>query len=83
VFANKALRRIFGPKRKELTMKRKKIHIEELTDLYYSPNIIGVIKLRRMRGAGHVARMGKGEVQVGFWQGNLRERDHLEGPGVD
>jgi len=36
-----------------------------------------------MRGAGHVARMGKGEVQVGFWQGNLRERDHLEDPGID
>jgi len=36
-----------------------------------------------MRGAGHIARMGKGEVLAGFWQGNLRERDHLEGPGID
>jgi len=51
--------------------------------LYSSRNIVRVIKLRRMRWAGHVARMGRGEVYTGFWWGNLRERDHLEYPGVD
>jgi len=40
-------------------------------------------KSRRMRKAGHVACMGRGEVYTGFWCGNLRERDHLEGPGID
>jgi hypothetical protein len=50
--------------------------------MHSSPNIDQVIKLRRMRWVGHVAHMG-GEVYTGFWQGNLRERDHLENPGVD
>jgi hypothetical protein len=66
VFENRALSRIFGTKRKELTWEWRKLHNEELTDLYYLPNIIGVIKSRRMRWAGHVARMGGGEVHVGF-----------------
>jgi hypothetical protein len=56
---------------------------EEFTDLYSSPNVIHVIKLRRMRGVGLVARMGRREVHIGFRWGNLRERDHLEDPGVD
>jgi hypothetical protein len=51
------LRRIFGPKRDEVTEERRKLHNEELNDLYSSPNIIWVIKSRRMRWAGHVARM--------------------------
>ena len=52
--------------------------------MYSSSNIVRVIKLRRMRRAGHVARMGGTEgVYTGFWWGNLRERDHLEDPGVD
>jgi hypothetical protein len=55
---------------------------KELYDVYSSPNIIRVTISRRMRWAGHVARM-RGEVYTGFWWGNLRERDHLEGPGVD
>jgi len=45
--------------------------------------IVPVIKSRRMRWAGYVARMGRGEVYTGFWWGNLRERDHLGDPGVD
>jgi hypothetical protein len=53
------LRRIFGPKRDEVTGKWRKLHIEELDDLYSSPNIMWVIKSRRMRWAGHVARMWK------------------------
>jgi len=52
------LRRIFGPKRDEVTKDWKKLHNEKLNDLYCSPNIIRVIKSRRMRWAGHVACMG-------------------------
>jgi hypothetical protein len=52
---NKVLRRIFGPKRDEVTGGRKKLHSEELHDLYSSPSIIRIIKSRRMRWAGHVA----------------------------
>ena len=60
VFENRVLRRIFGPKRNEVTGKWRKLHNEELNNLYCSPNIVRVIKSRRMRWAGHVARMGKG-----------------------
>jgi hypothetical protein len=48
-----------------------------------APNIVWVIKSRRMRLAGHVARMGTGEAYIGIWRGNLSERDHLGDPGVD
>jgi hypothetical protein len=51
--------RIFGPKRDEVTGEWRKLHNEELHDLYSSPNIIRIIKSRRMRRAGHVARMGE------------------------
>jgi hypothetical protein len=54
------LRRIFGPKRDEVTGEWRRLHNEELNDLYSSPNIIQVIKSRRRRWAGHVARMGEG-----------------------
>jgi hypothetical protein len=59
VFENRVLRRIFGPKRDEMTGEYRKLHNEELRDLYSSPSIIRIIKLRRMRLAGHVARMGE------------------------
>jgi hypothetical protein len=58
VFENKVLRRIFGPKRDEVTGEWRKLHNEELHDLYPSPSIIRIIKSRRMGWAGHVARMG-------------------------
>jgi hypothetical protein len=58
VFENRVLRRIFGPKRDEMTGECRKLHKEELRDLYSSPSIIRMIKSRRMRWAGHVARMG-------------------------
>jgi hypothetical protein len=59
VFENRVLRRIFGPKRDKVTGEWRRLHNEELNDLYSSPNIIWVIKSRIMRWAGHVARMGK------------------------
>jgi hypothetical protein len=59
VFENRVLRRIFGPKRDEVTGEWRKLHSEELHNLYSSPNIITQIKSRRMRWAGHVARMGE------------------------
>ena len=56
---NRVLRRIFGPKRDDVTGEWRKLHNEELNDLYCSPNIVRVIKSIRMTGAGHVARMGE------------------------
>ena len=60
VFENRVLRRVFGPKRDEVTGEWRKLHNEELIDLYSLPNIVRVVKSRRMRWAGHVARMGGG-----------------------
>ena len=57
VFENRVLRRIFGPKRDGVTGEWRKLHNEELNDLYSSPNIVRVIKSRILRWAGHVARM--------------------------
>jgi hypothetical protein len=59
VFENTLLRRIFGPRREEVTGEWRRVHNEELNDLYSSPNIVRVINSRRMRWAGHVARMGE------------------------
>jgi len=57
VFKNRVLRKVFGPKRDEVTGEWRKLHNEEHNDLYCSPNIVRVTKLRRIRWAGHVARM--------------------------
>jgi hypothetical protein len=57
-FENRALRRIFGPRRDEVTGEWRKLHNEDLNELHSSPNIVWVIKSRRMRWEGHVARMG-------------------------
>jgi hypothetical protein len=80
---NRALRRIFGSKREEVTGEWRKLHNEELRDLYSSPTIVRVIKSRRMRWAGHVARLGRGQACTMFLWGDLRERDHWGEPGVD
>jgi hypothetical protein len=62
VFENRLLRRVFGPKRDEVTGEWRKLRNEELNDLYSLPNIVRVVKSRRMRWAGHVARMGERKV---------------------
>jgi len=67
----------------EGTQEWRKLHNEKLNDMYSSPDIIRVIKSRRMRWAGHVASIGARRVVYGFWWGNLRERDHLDDQGVD
>jgi hypothetical protein len=66
VFESRVLRSIFGPKWDEVTGGWRKVHNEELRDLYSSPSIISIIKSRRMRWAGHVARMGEKEMRVGY-----------------
>jgi hypothetical protein len=83
VYENRVLRRIFGPKRDEVTGEWRRVHNEELNDMNSSPNVIWVIKSRIMRWTGHVAHTWerKGAYRV-LW-GNLRERDHLEDQGID
>jgi hypothetical protein len=66
VFENRVLRGVFGSKRDEVTGEWRKLHNEELNDLYSSPPVVRVMKSRRMRWARHVARMGRGEVCTGF-----------------
>ena len=83
LFENRVLRRIFGPTRDEVTGEWRRLHNEELNDLYPSPNIVRVIKSRRMRWAGHVARMGEVRGCVGSWWGNRREGDHWGDLGLD
>jgi hypothetical protein len=62
VSENMVLRRVFGPRRDEVTSEWRKLHNEDLNDLYSLPNIVRVVKSRRMRWAGHVARMGEDRV---------------------
>jgi hypothetical protein len=83
VLKNRVLRGIFGPKRDKVTRKWRKLHHEELSDLYSLSNIFRVMKSRRMWWAGHVTRMGIVEVYTRFWWGNPRQRHHLADGGVD
>jgi hypothetical protein len=82
VFESRVLRRIFGPKRDEITGEWRKLHSEELHILYFSPNVIRQIKSRRMRWAGHVARMGEERNVYKILMGKQEERDHLEDKGI-
>jgi hypothetical protein len=73
MFENGVLRRIFGPKKDEVIGEWRKLHNEELHDLYSSPTIVRVIKSRRLRWAGIYRSWGRREACIGFWWGNLRE----------
>jgi hypothetical protein len=70
------LRRIFGAKRDEITGGWRKLHNEELHNLYSSPSIIRITKSRRMRWSGHVARMGRRGMHIGYWWESQKETDH-------
>ena len=83
VFENKVLKRILGPKRDEVTGEWRKLHNEELTNLYFSPNIIRVITSRRMRLVGHVALMGESRGAYRVLVGKREGRGHLQDPVVD
>jgi hypothetical protein len=75
VFENRVLRKIFGPKRDEVTWELRKLHNEELRDLYSSPSIIRIIKSRRMRWEGYVVRMGRRGARIKYWWESQRERN--------
>jgi hypothetical protein len=76
VFENRVLRRIFGPQRDEVMGEWRKLHNEELHNLYSSPSIISIIKPRRMRWAGHLARIGRKGTRIDYWWESQMERDH-------
>jgi hypothetical protein len=79
----RVLSKISGSERVEETGEWRRLHNEELSNLYWSPKVVPVIKSRKMRWARHVVRMGRVEAYTGFWWGNVREGDYLGGPGVD
>jgi hypothetical protein len=82
VLENRVLRRIFGSKRDEVTGEWRKLHSEELHNLYSSPDIIRQVKSRRVRWAGNVARIETREKCTRFWWESPEERDYLEDQGV-
>ena len=78
VFEKRVLRRIFGPKRDDVTGEWRRLHNEELYDLYCSSNTIREIKSIRIIWAGYVARMGRGAGHTGFWWGKPEGKNQLE-----
>jgi hypothetical protein len=76
VFENRVLRSVFGPKRDEVTGEWRKLHKEELNYLYSLPNIVRVVKSRRISWAGHVARMGEDRVVYRVLVGKPDGRGH-------
>jgi hypothetical protein len=83
VFENRVQRLIFGPKRNEVTGEWRKLHNEELYNLYSFPDVIMQVKSRRMRWAGHVARMGEERKVYKVLVGKPEGRNHLEDQDVD
>ena len=83
VFENMMLRRICGTRRDEVTEELRRLHNEELNDLYSSPNIVWVIKSRRMRWVGHVARMGEESGVYRVLVGKPEGRNHWGDLGID
>jgi len=80
LFVNIVFRRIFGPRRDEVTWEWMRLHNEELNDLYSAPNIVGVIKSSRMRWAGHVARVGEERKLYRVLVGKPKRRRNLGRP---
>jgi hypothetical protein len=76
VFENRLLRSIFGSNRDELTGGLRKLHNEELHNFYSSPSIIRIVESRRLRWTGHIVRMGRRGIHIGYWRENQKERDH-------
>ena len=83
VFENRVLRKLFGPKRDEVTQEWRKLYNEELNDLYSSPNIVWMIKMRRIRWAGHVACMVEGRGKYRVLVGKPEGKSHWGDPGTD
>jgi hypothetical protein len=83
VFEKRVLRRVFGPKRDEVSGEWRKVHNEELNDLYSLPNIVRVVKSRRMKWAGHVARMGEDRVVHRVLVGKPEGKSPLGKPNLD
>jgi hypothetical protein len=83
VIENMVLRRKFGPKRDKVTGEWRRLHNKELYALYSSPNIIRVIKSRRLRWAGHITRVGKRRSAYKVLVGKREGRNRLEDQGVD
>jgi hypothetical protein len=81
VFEYRVVRRIFGPKRDEVTGDWRKLHNEEIHNLY-SPNIIRMTKSMRMRWAGHVARRGRRGMHIGYWWEKQKEKNHYKDQDV-
>jgi hypothetical protein len=76
VFEKRVLSRICGPKTNKVTGSLRKMHNEDLHNLYSSPNIIRMIKSRRMRWAGRLVQIGRREMHVGYWRESHKEEDH-------
>jgi hypothetical protein len=81
-FEERALRRIFAPKKDEVTKGLIKLYNEEFRDWYSSPSVIRIIKSRRVRWAGIVVRMGRRRTPIGYWWENQREGGHKEDQNV-